>query len=396
MPRSPKLNSGIIRLFSVFSVLLFSGAGVVYAKTSGILLPGPLSSVSNDGDISGGYETHAEFEGECGHCHAPIHCLSEDKCQSCHQDVAMQRQLVDGIHGRLPAARCQTCHTEHQGREAIITIFAYENVDHGSISQFSLNRHQNNYDGSRFDCYSCHSHDQYSDASLDCITCHEEGDLDFIQDHRRIFGDGCIDCHDGADRMMPFNHDLSYALEGEHADVECEACHAGEGKLKQQRNCIACHEEPEMHAGIFGQECVRCHTDMGWSPAMLTQHTFRLDHGNDGQRPCQDCHDENYTGYSCIECHDHPLEAMFEVHAEYEINELDQCADCHPTGAPGEAQLQAQANDGSGSNHRENMNNLMKGGRDSTNGGGNNNGGDNSGGSNSGGDNSGGSNSGGH
>jgi hypothetical protein len=101
--------------------------------------------------------------------------------------------------------------------------------------------------------------------------------------------------------------------------------------------CRACHDEPEVHAERFGLNCSRCHTLDYWKPALLLRHTFRLDHGDEGQVACQTCHTASYATHTCYECHDHTPEGMRQAHYEEEIHEFENCAECHPTGREGEA-----------------------------------------------------------
>lgn len=106
----------------------------------------------------------------------------------------------------------------------------------------------------------------------------------------------------------------------------------------EPHDCIACHEDPPIHLGIFGLSCERCHTTVAWAPAYLTRHTFFLDHGGQGKVDCQTCHIENYYTHSCYECHDHQPQQMEEVHLVEDIIDYQTCADCHPTGQSGEAE----------------------------------------------------------
>jgi len=101
--------------------------------------------------------------------------------------------------------------------------------------------------------------------------------------------------------------------------------------------CSACHEEPVVHADRFGLQCARCHGLTAWKPALLTSHTFLLDHGDQGQLACQTCHTENYFTHTCYGCHDHQPDEMRLVHRDEGILEFDDCAQCHPTGRSGEA-----------------------------------------------------------
>jgi hypothetical protein len=100
--------------------------------------------------------------------------------------------------------------------------------------------------------------------------------------------------------------------------------------------CIACHEDPKVHAGQFGLDCVRCHTLDAWLPASLTRHNFRLDHGGEGEIACETCHIETYTENTCYECHDHQPDEMLKIHEAEGIYEFDLCMSCHPTGDEGE------------------------------------------------------------
>ena len=102
--------------------------------------------------------------------------------------------------------------------------------------------------------------------------------------------------------------------------------------------CVSCHEEPELHAERFGVQCANCHDLVTWLPARLIRHAFPLDHGDAGQQPCQACHIESYVAYTCYECHDHQPAEVEVAHIQEEIEDLNACSECHPTGAPGEAE----------------------------------------------------------
>jgi mono/diheme cytochrome c family protein len=110
-----------------------------------------------------------------------------------------------------------------------------------------------------------------------------------------------------------------------------------EGSGEDPHECRACHEEPSVHAERFGLNCSRCHTLEAWKPALLLRHTFALDHGGQGQVACQTCHTESYATNICYGCHDHEAAEMQAVHEAEGIVDLEPCAECHPTGASGEA-----------------------------------------------------------
>ncbi len=103
--------------------------------------------------------------------------------------------------------------------------------------------------------------------------------------------------------------------------------------------CVACHEEPEMHAERFGLNCARCHGLTAWKPALLLRHTFLLDHGGEGQVACETCHVDNYFEHTCYGCHDHQPDDMREAHYVEGILEYEACVACHPTGREGEGEM---------------------------------------------------------
>jgi len=106
--------------------------------------------------------------------------------------------------------------------------------------------------------------------------------------------------------------------------------------------CADCHEEPAIHVGKFGLNCARCHAATAWTPALLTKHTFPIDHGDHGQVDCEICHIANYYTHTCYECHDHHPDQMEEVHLAENIGDYANCIACHPTGQPGEGEQYRQ------------------------------------------------------
>jgi len=119
--------------------------------------------------------------------------------------------------------------------------------------------------------------------------------------------------------------------------VNCLGCHETTVLAGTTNECVGCHVEPEIHLGRFGQDCGRCHTATAWRPAQLSQHTFPLNHGDEGKIDCQTCHELTYATYTCTNCHAHePAETVAE-HAEKELFDITDCATCHPNGLGDEA-----------------------------------------------------------
>jgi len=315
------------------AIALTPAVAFLYLKLSGHLDPGPVSAMSKMGVMREGYASHADFEKECKHCHAPVHCITANRCQTCHMEIAKQITDADGLHARLPGTdKCQTCHVEHQGREAVITDFPLGNVDHLALTGFSLELHQTNLDGEEMVCHDCHQEGTYAAIGVDCAACHSAENGALASDHAGRFGGDCVECHDGADRMLTFAHETHFTLEGAHADTDCEACHADHVFAGRAQDCSACHDGPAHHAGQFGLDCARCHTAIAWTPAELRHHTFDLNHQSDGPIDCVTCHVDTYVVYACDGCHEHNMEVTVEQHTDEEAADLRACVECHPTG----------------------------------------------------------------
>jgi len=331
------LSSAKSRNLLLLFVLVGTGGGFYGFKKN--YNPGDLSA-AHSGTALMGYESHADFQKECLHCHAPVRCLSANKCQECHQDIAKQRAEAGGLHGLLPGTdKCQTCHIEHQGREAIISAVPFANINHERLTGFSLAQHQLDYDGTNLTCERCHTEGTFAPESVDCTSCHDGEDPHYMGQHTDRFSGNCLGCHDGRDRMIDMDHGEWFVIDGAHDGLECVECHVNETFADMPRTCDDCHDQPEVHEDAFGVDCARCHATTAWAPAGLRHHVFYLDHGSTERLACQTCHVETYTSVSCYGCHDHQPAEMRSLHIEKGVaaQEIDNCAQCHPTGQPGEA-----------------------------------------------------------
>ena len=299
--------------------------------------PGQLSAASPRQESLSGFTSHAEFEADCTKCHAPWQGSAAERCESCHTDIGQQRFSRTGMHGALPnTEECDLCHTEHEGRDAVITVYDLNAFEHDWLTEFSLARHQVNFDERPILCEDCHPRRVYTTAQIDCRTCHATADPIFVADHASLYGDNCRYCHDGHDSMVNFDHRDVFPLEGKHADQECRACHMPTVMAGTPRDCSGCHAEPEVHADQFGLDCVRCHTAVAWLPAHLRIHTFPLDHGQEGENDCQSCHLRQYDQYTCTNCHAHQPDQIRSVHVNADILEFSDCIECHSTGLVGD------------------------------------------------------------
>ena len=268
------------------------------------------------------------------------------RCESCHvggefegtpqECVACHAEPLE--HQAMFGTDCRTCHTTTAWQPA---NFADAPFDHERTS-FSLARHITDFDGSEMACTHCHvGEETIPVADTTCETCHATAVPAFMSEHTALFGSSCRSCHDGLDSMVAFDHATVWPLAGQHATIACTACHVDQVFQGTPRDCAACHAEPEIHFGIFGTDCANCHTVEAWLPAQLRQHTFPLDHGEQGTLACTACHTStSYTTYDCTTCHEHNREEMVDEHDDLNLTqaELIDCASCHPTGHEDEAE----------------------------------------------------------
>ena len=350
MQQTKRINPFFSGLGCGAVLLLVIVLGAILAfKGGGPFSPGALTAVSQPMQpttaAAGKFRSHAEFEQDCAQCHAPWRGITAERCETCHDNVATQRTTNAGLHGKLTdSGRCQTCHTDHKGSAANIISLAANSMDHERLTNFSLVHHQDRYDDTPLVCEDCHSEGLRQLARTDCLTCHQTAAAPFMAEHITLFGADCLACHDGRDAMADFDHAQVFALDGAHATVACQDCHANQVFQGAPNECAACHAEPEVHAGLFGLDCVRCHTTTAWVPAQLTQHIFPLDHGGEGVIACETCHQQTYTEYTCYNCHAHDPAKTRQEHMEEGIDNFENCVECHATGLKKEGEFEHEDN----------------------------------------------------
>lgn len=265
---------------------------------------------------------HAQVE--CHTCHIQSrYDQARSDCISCHPEPQS--------HAGMFGANCSTCHTTTAWKPASIDGKSF---DH-STTGFSLARHLQGEPGKPIGCPDCHQ----GRASLPlnpetCKACHAARDGVFIQQHTDQFGLNCLTCHDGVDRMHAFSHAAFFKLDGGHASLNCNSCHAEKHFRGTPTQCSACHAEPAIHAGFFGLQCADCHTTSAWTPALLQAHNFPLDHGGKGEIDCKTCHPANDQTYTCTSCHEHQPADLIRSHAALKLKTeaLADCKQCHLNG----------------------------------------------------------------
>lgn len=288
----------------------------------------------------------AHARAECEACHAPAAAPDAlgrrfgraaerfgqpvRACATCHEDVH---------RGAFGALDCARCHGEESFRDL------REPFDHGAWTGFVL-------DGAHAteDCQSCHGTadplrdgrslgrvaDLFRGPPEQCATCHRDphgGVFDRFGVARLTeSGQGCARCHTTASFVegarADFDHGgfTRFALEGRHAEVRCEDCHAPEpapgrqlGRAAGQR-CEDCHEDP--HGGQFtlgvARDCAQCHDAASFTDLQRFDHDrdsrFALD-AQHAPLDCTACHRPwpmadgrvvvryRPLGTTCVECH---------------------------------------------------------------------------------------------
>jgi hypothetical protein len=326
--------------------------GLVVLFTGGkAFSPGSLTAKSNPDRIYGGFETHADFEAQCRRCHQPLKTTQDQLCLECHTQEAFQIENKQGTHGVIENMQsCQSCHPEHRGNEFDPTAEARRIFNHSPLG-FSLTNHGFHYDMNPMLCVDCHPDMQNYAFSLEsCTQCHAQYDAEFMAQHSQEYGTQCLSCHDGVDRMRQFDHaSTDFPLQGKHADLTCVQCHVPNQTDEQftqiSAECQDCHAEPEVHAGLFGDDCATCHCAQGWGNVVwegqpfehfattgfsLAHHTVNFS----GQTfLCRDCHVNSMTDFSagiCFDCHSQQApQPQAEFMLAHQANVGENCLDCH-------------------------------------------------------------------
>lgn len=276
-----------------------------------MLMPGPV--------IQG----HAEFEAKCDSCHVEFEKGGLTKqCLDCHDEIREDRTTKKGFHGQSPQAStktCNTCHTDHIGRDADIVGMQIDAFDH-NWTRFPLKgKHQ------PLACKNCHEPgSKFRDAVPQCVNCHKEDDF-----HRGALGTECESCHtpEGWQNRLSFDHSTTnFPLFGAHTKVACSGCHAGQNYDFEDTNCVSCHKAADIHAGKNGKQCDTCHSVNGWDKLIFdhskTQFPLQFKHA---QLPCRACHQHGVVlednPLNCGGCHKND-----DVHLG---RNGDQCETCH-------------------------------------------------------------------
>jgi hypothetical protein len=330
-------HNPFISLPGCVTALIFIAAmvGVTSALGGVLFSPGELSAQGLGQPPLKDYRSHVDFEGQCEWCHEPWVGMTATLCEDCHTNIRDERRASAGVHGVLHStADCRLCHVEHRGRDVDQTANAMNTYPHDQTG-YSLVAHRAWPDGRDLSCRDCHAAPApgYTFDLALCETCHRQIDTVYVDQHIAQYSADCLVCHH---ELEPFDHH-TFPLEGGHAGIQCVDCHAQPDFAQASAECIACHADPEIHAGMFGDDCAACHTITAWLPARLEKHKFPLDHGGEGEIACATCHLLSYADYTCTNCHAHPEDAVRTAHIDAGILEYADCMECHADGFVHEA-----------------------------------------------------------
>ncbi len=258
---------------------------------------------------------HADIGKNCGQCHAPFWAPQRmtGLCLVCHTEIQEQIGDLSTLHGTLvkgPDSTCQSCHTEHAGPEAFLTVMDTTAFPH-EVTGFALAAHQTRSPGIPFACDDCHTESISVFDQQTCLDCHRSLDTVFTTAHRLEFGLDCLACHDGLDRYAEFNHSrAAFTLTGAHLRVACSGCHLSARTPADLQDtptaCESCHQKDDPHNGKFGAQCGVCHNPEAWKPAKFDHSlsSFPLE-GRHVEVECESCHTQGYAGtpQDCFSCH---------------------------------------------------------------------------------------------
>jgi hypothetical protein len=217
----------------------------------------------------------------CDRCHFSARGLGDfpvtlQDCYSCHHP--------DDPHERRFGTGCGDCHSEDGWLPATF--------DHNLAAFRLVGEH------AEVSCESCHIDRQFKGTPMDCYSCHQKED-----EHNGQYGTDCAFCHTPFDwEDVDFDHNLSrFPLVGGHAGVTCERCHRDLQFVELSTACASCHGDPAYHAGLFGLNCLECHTINNWAAKYRGKHPA-IDDNHEGAS-CRDCHTKTLHTATCSKCH---------------------------------------------------------------------------------------------
>ena len=291
-----------------------------------------LKNVSFEHEITGFNLNGRHGLIDCNECHVSM-VFSEVKkeCVDCHAD----------IHNNTVSLSCDDCHGNDDWIIEDITVV------HEQSGFPLLGLHQ------FLDCSECHNKSVeliFEPLSIECYSCHKQNyaNAESPNHIEENFPFECYQCHELEAETWIISHDF-FPLEKGHDINQCSICHDDNNYLSASPDCYNCHSEnydnasnPDHKLNSFSKDCSECHTiDPDWTPAEYKVHDdrdFPIYSGkHEGEWSlCIDCHlnPDDYSIFTCIDCHKHEKTKMDEEHDEESgyVYESQACFKCHPDG----------------------------------------------------------------
>ncbi len=263
----------------------------------------------------------------CFACHSQstFKGLSPD-CYSCHRKDYESAKNPDHAVAKFPLD-CQQCHN--------INSFIPAAFDHNSTGFPLIGAHKT------VSCSGCHQNG-FQATPTDCYTCHKQ-DYESTKDPNHVTGNfskECSQCHNTnswSDATIDHNQ-TAFPLTGAHKNVNCSSCHTN-GFSNTPVQCYPCHTSnyttavPNHIAAGISTECQTCHNTNAWNPSDFKHIStgFELT-GQHAALECSACHKGSTSGLNvnCVSCHQADYNNAPNHQAQkYPAN----CEMCHTTSA---------------------------------------------------------------
>ena len=118
-----------------------------------------------------------------------------------------------------------------------------------------------------------------ADFKMDCAACHTSAGWDITSDFWKNNKPTAPIVSKATGLELPFNRSrgfdhnrTEFALQDQHALVDCRGCHQTLVFSEARTECISCHTD--MHRQTLGTDCARCHTPENWLVNDISQLHF--------------------------------------------------------------------------------------------------------------------------
>ena len=227
---------------ALVTIVVALGVGVDWSKSDSqtrtlwqqAVMPGALS------------QSHAFLSNKCVACHTPVKGVEPALCISCHADnTALLQRQPTAFHANIQV--CSGCHVEHQG-----TLRMPTTMDHSLLAKVGH-------------------------AQLRTPRPAAQLSLPDIQAATRLL--------DQLPRLeqQAAPSDAPYAEVEQKTARELPVNHPHLGADESMLNCASCHATKDRHKGLFGVDCVQCHTTTQWTIAQFGHPSVR-------STECAQCH----------------------------------------------------------------------------------------------------------